>query len=58
MVKATAPMNRLNQKMARQLHRPTITPPITGPRASASPDTAAHTPNASARVFGPDTRAG
>ncbi len=36
--------------MARQLENPTNAPPMTGPRASARPDTAAHTPSASARV--------
>ena len=41
---ATTPNPRLNQKMARQLEKPTRTPPMTGPRASARPDTAAHTP--------------
>ena len=50
MRKATAPKSRLNQKMACQLHSPTSTPPMTGPRARARPETAAHTPSASARV--------
>ena len=36
--------------MALQLENPTSAPPITGPRASASPDTAAQIPKASARV--------
>ena len=49
--KATTPKPRLNQKIARQLEKPTSAPPMTGPRASASPETAAHTPSASARVF-------
>ena len=48
--KATTPNPRLNQKMARQLEKPTSAPPITGPRASARPETAAQTPSASARV--------
>ena len=48
--KLTAPNARLNQKMARQSEMPTSTPPMTGPSASASPDTAAHTPSASARI--------
>ena len=48
--KATTPKPRLNQKMARQLENPTSMPPMTGPRASARPETAAHTPSASARV--------
>ena len=43
-------MAKLNQKMARQLETPTRIPPITGPRARANPDTAAHTPSASALV--------
>ena len=41
---------RLNQKIARQLHTPTSAPPRTGPTASASPDTAAHTPIARDRL--------
>ena len=50
MVKAITPKPRLNQKIARQLEKPTSAPPITGPSASARPETAAQTPSASARV--------
>ena len=39
----------LNTKTARQDHSPTRAPPITGPAARASPDTADHTPRAWAR---------
>ena len=48
--KATTPKPRLNQKMARQLENPTSAPPMTGPSARASPETAAQTPSASALV--------
>jgi hypothetical protein len=48
---AARPNTRLNQKIPRQLHAPTIAPPITGPRASASPETAAQTPIAWARCL-------
>ncbi len=48
--KATRPKARLNQKIARQLENPTSAPPMTGPSARASPETAAQTPRASARV--------
>ena len=47
---ASSPKNRLNQKMPRQFHAPMMAPPITGPSASASPDTAAQTPTALARA--------
>ena len=46
---AMRPKNRLNQKMPRQLHTPTSRPPMTGPRASASPATADQMPTAQAR---------
>ena len=42
--RAANPKTRLNQKMPRQFQAPTITPPMTGPAASANPDVAAHTP--------------
>ena len=48
-MRAARPNTRLNQKIPRQFHAPTIAPPITGPRASASPETAAQTPIAQAR---------
>ena len=48
-IRATRPNTRLNQKIPRQLHAPTIAPPITGPRASASPETADQMPIAQAR---------
>jgi hypothetical protein len=47
---AASPKNRLNQKMPRQFHTPTMAPPITGPSASASPETPAQTPTARARA--------
>ncbi len=47
--RATIPKIRLNQNTARQDHSPTSTPPMTGPMASASPDTAAQIPSARAR---------
>jgi hypothetical protein len=37
---AAAPKARLNQKIARQSQIPVSTPPMAGPRASASPQTA------------------
>jgi hypothetical protein len=43
-IRAASPKARLNQKMPRQLHVPTSTPPTTGPAASANPEVAAHTP--------------
>ncbi len=45
----SAPNPKPNQKMLRQPGPSASTPPITGPRASASPETAAHTPRARAR---------
>ena len=48
--RATSPKARLNQKIARQFHTPTSAPPMTGPTARASPDTAAQTPTARVRV--------
>ena len=45
-IKAASPKARLNQKMPRQFQAPMITPPMTGPAASANPDVAAHTPTA------------
>ena len=48
--RAASPKTRLNQKIARQFHRPTSAPPMTGPRASARPDTAAQTPMARSRL--------
>ena len=47
---AASPKARLNQKIARQFQTPTSKPPMTGPRASASPQTAVHTPTARARA--------
>ena len=49
-VSAASPNPRLNQKMPRQPHSPTSTPPTTGPAASANPDVAAHTPIARLRA--------
>ena len=49
-ISAARPKKRLNQKIARQLHRPTSAPPMTGPIARASPETAAQTPTARARA--------
>ena len=46
---AMRPKTRLNQKIPRQFHAPTMAPPITGPRASASPETADQMPTAQAR---------
>src|SRR5215469_1424695 len=43
---AATPNVTSNQKMARQSQTPTSAPPMTGPSASDSPDTAAHTPSA------------
>ena len=48
-ISAISPKNRLNQKMPRQLHAPMSRPPTTGPRASASPETADQMPTAQAR---------
>jgi hypothetical protein len=48
---ANAPKTRLNQKTARHDQMPTRMPPMTGPMASASPDTAAHAPRARARAL-------
>jgi len=47
---AASPKARLNQKIARQFQAPTSAPPMTGPRARASPDTAAQIPTARVRV--------
>jgi len=49
-ISATRPKKRLNQKIARQLHRPISAPPMTGPNARARPETAAQTPTARARA--------
>ena len=49
--KASPPKTRLNQKTARHDQMPTRMPPITGPIASASPETAAHAPRARARAL-------
>ena len=47
---ASAPTARLNQKIARQSPcLPIRAPPITGPIASATPDTVVQTPSAQAR---------
>jgi len=46
---AAAPKARLNQKIARQSQIPVSTPPMAGPRASASPQTAVQTPTALSR---------
>ena len=46
---ATAPKPRPNQKIQRQPAPEISTPPITGPSESASPETAAQTPRATAR---------
>jgi hypothetical protein len=49
-ISAARPSARLNQKMPRQFQAPTRAPPMTGPAASASPDTAVHTPTARVRA--------
>ena len=49
-ISAATPNTRLNQKMPRQFQPPTSAPPRTGPAASASPATAAHTPMARLRA--------
>lgn len=46
---AAAPKARLNQKIARQSQIPVSTPPMAGPWASASPQTAVQTPTARSR---------
>src|SRR5579875_4116048 len=48
--KITVPTTTLNQNTARQPATPTRVPPMTGPRAIANPDTAAHAPRAWART--------
>jgi hypothetical protein len=45
-IRAASPNTRLNQKMPRQFQAPTITPPMTGPAASANPDVPAQIPTA------------
>src|SRR6202012_3000402 len=47
---AATPIGMLIQKMARQMTSVTSTPPITGPRARLTPNTAPHTPRARARA--------